>query len=73
MWWIFKPGALLPFFGKRRLPVNRDGSLVETEEFDLTKVKSAFYIEVWSIEWFGIGLPLESKTYVRDANTGEPV
>jgi hypothetical protein len=71
--WIFKPGLIIPFVGKRRLPVNRDGSLVDTGELDVTDEKSVFYIEIWTFEWFGIGIPISTKAYVRDSKTGEPV
>jgi len=73
MWWIFKPGILIPFIGKRRLPTNRDGSPFDSGEFDLLCEKAPFYVEVWAAEWFGIGVPIWPWAMVRDAKTGEPV
>ena len=75
MKWIFKSGILFPFIGKRRLPVNRDGSPFDSGEFDLLDEleKAPFYVEVWVLEWAGIGVPIWPWSLVYDAKTGVPV
>ena len=73
MWWMLKPGMLLPFVGKRRLPVNRDGSLFDSGEWDLLDERAPFYVDVWVIEWLSAGLPIWPWAQVRDATTGQPV
>lgn len=73
MWWMLRPGVLVPFVGKRRLPVNRDGSPFDSGEFDLLCENAPFYVEIWAVEWFGFGIPIWPWAMVRDARTGEPI
>lgn len=73
MHWLLKPGGLLPFIGKRRLPVNRDGSPFDVGAFDLLDEDAPFYIRIWAVEWLGFGLPLWPWAVVHDANTNQPI
>ena len=73
MWWIFEPGLLIPFIGRRRLPCNRDGSLFDSGEVDLLSEDAPFYIDIWAFEWLGFGIPLWPWAVVHDAKTGAPI
>jgi hypothetical protein len=65
-------GVILPFIGKRRIPLNRDGSFVDTGEFDIIDEKGFYYVEPWVFEWLGRGCPL-SASLVHLSATGEVV
>lgn len=65
-------GVILPFIGRRRLALNRDGSLVNTGEFDLADEVGFFYIEPWVVEWLNFGITITDAP-VRLTSTGEIV
>lgn len=65
-------GVILPFVGRRRIPMNRDGSVVDTGHVDMTDEAGPFYVEPVVFEWLGYGRPL-TKSLVFDARTGSPV
>lgn len=65
-------GVILPFIGKRRIPINRDGSIVFTGEDDLLDERGFYYVEPWVFEWLGRGWPL-TRSLVRRTDTGEVV
>lgn len=65
-------GYWLPRIWKARLPLNKDGSFVDTGEDDLLDEKGVYYVEPLVFEWFGRGFPL-TGSYVYDAGTGLPV
>ena len=72
MLWVFEPGLLIPFIGKRRLPVNRDGSPLEPCSFDQLCQPAPFYREIYAIEWFTFGIKIWQRDLVRDTTTGKP-
>jgi hypothetical protein len=65
-------GGTLPWITRRRLALNRDGTYVDTGKTLIEDEVGFYYIEVWSFEWLGFGLPLSSD-YVRLTSTGEIV
>lgn len=65
-------GVILPCIRRSRVPVNRDGSIVDTGKRDLSDERGFYYVEPWTFEWLGIGWPL-SRAYVYRADTGEIV
>lgn len=65
-------GVILPFIGWRRIPLNRDGSFVDTGEMLLENERGFYYVEPFVIEWMGAGLPL-TRSQVRLVSTGEIV
>lgn len=75
MWWrlLITPGFVFPFVGRRRLPVNRDGSPFDSGKFDLLCENSPFFVEVWVMEWLGYGVPIWPWAIVKDTRTGRPV
>ncbi|SFK18336.1 hypothetical protein [Celeribacter halophilus] len=73
MWWIFRPGFLIPCIGKRRLPVNRDGSPFDAGPFDQECRGAPFIAEVWAFEWLTFGFPIWPLAKIKDARTGEPL
>lgn len=72
--WFLKPGVfMIPFIGKRRLPMNKDGSVFDTGELDLLDEQAPFYVDVWAFEWFGFGFPIWPFAVLMDSRTGKPV
>ena len=71
--WFTKSGFLFPFIGKRKIPINRDGSVFDSGELDMLDEKAPFYVEIWAIEWLGFGIPVWPWGIIRDSITGEPV
>lgn len=65
-------GVILPFIGKRHIPLNRDGSFVDTGEALLEDEVGYYFVEPLVFEWLGFGMPL-SPAYVRLTSTGEIV
>ena len=65
-------GVILPFIGKRRIALNRNGSVVDTGEALLDDERGFYYVEPWVFEWLGFGFPI-SKSYVRRSDTDEIV
>lgn len=65
-------GVILPYIGRRRISLNRDGSFVDTGEMILDDERGFYYVEPWVFEWLGSGFPL-SKALVRRTDTGEVV
>jgi len=51
-------GTILPWVGVRKIPLNRDGSIVDTGEGDLTDEVGYYYVRLIAFEWFGFGLPI---------------
>lgn len=70
MKWIFQAGMLFPFIGKRRLPVNRDGTPFDSGEWDLLDEVAPFYVEIWAFEWLGFGFPLWPWAVIKEAHPG---
>lgn len=65
-------GVILPFVGKRRIPLNRDGSIVDTGLDLIDDERGYYYVEPWTIEWLGLGVPI-SRSFIRLCSTGEIV
>ena len=70
--WIF--GTILPFLGWRRIPLNRDGSIYDLGEIDMTRETDApFYTDVFAFEWLGFGFSFGRETPIMDARTHKPL
>lgn len=54
---------LVPYIGRRRIDINRDGSLVDTGMFNLSDERGYYYVKPWVFEWLIFGFPL-SKSHV---------
>lgn len=65
-------GVILPFVGRRRIPLNRDGSFVDDDSELIEDGAGWYYVEPFAIEWLGFGLPLGTSP-VRLVATGEIV
>lgn len=65
-------GIILPRIGKRRLALNRDGSYVDTGEFNISDEVGFYWIELWTFEWLNLGIPLTGG-HVHLTSTGEIV
>lgn len=65
-------GVILPFIGWRRIPINRNGSFVDTGEEMIENERGYYYVEPFVIEWMGCGWPL-TTSQVRLVSTGEIV
>jgi hypothetical protein len=65
-------GVILPFVGRRRLPLNRDGSFVDTGAPLIENETGWYYVEPFVIEWLGFGRPF-GATPLRLSSTGEIV
>lgn len=65
-------GVILPFTGRRRIPLNRDLTPVDTGESDILDEVGFYYVEPVVFEWLGNGLSL-TKGVVHRTDTGEPV
>ena len=65
-------GFWLPRIARVRIYLNRDGSFVDTGKDDLMDERGPVYVEPWSVEWLGLGMPV-TPAMPRDALTGEPV
>jgi hypothetical protein len=65
-------GFWLPFIGRVRIYLNRDGSIVDTGAADMRDERGPVYVEPWSVEWLGFGMPFTPAT-PRDTLTGELV
>lgn len=64
-------GFWLPFVGARTIPVNRDGSIVDTGMDDVTQEIGAISVRVFAFEWLGGGLALPFGQRGFDTATGE--
>ncbi|GJD31479.1 hypothetical protein PMNALOAF_2738 [Methylobacterium adhaesivum] len=65
-------GVILPFVGRRTVPLNRDGSFVDTGLDDLTDERGPYFVRPFVVEWLGFGLPL-TGSLVFDTLTGEAI
>lgn len=65
-------GFFLPFVGRRRIALNRDGSFVDTGEELMDDEKGFYYVAPWVFEWLGLGQPL-TRSVVRRTDTHEIV
>lgn len=65
-------GVILPYIGRRRIPLNRDGSIVETTADDILDERGFYYVEPVVFEWLGFGFPL-TDAYVHLTSTGQQV
>lgn len=64
-------GGWLPYIGRRHIPLNRDGSPVESD--GLIEEGCGFYfVKPFVVEWLGYGRPL-TRSYVFRTDTGEIV
>jgi len=65
-------GVILPFIGRRTIPLNGDGSVVDTGQYDMTEETGAYYTRPMVFEWLGFGCGL-GPALVYSARTNEPV
>lgn len=65
-------GFFLPFIGRRQIPLNRDGSVVDTGEADVCDEVGPYYTRPLVFEWLGRGFGL-GPSMVHDTRTGEVV
>lgn len=65
-------GVILPFLGRRTIPLNRDGSVVDTGEADMLNEVGPYYVRPWVFEWLGKGIPL-TPSLVYETRSGQPV
>lgn len=65
-------GGILPYIGRRKIPLNRDGSIVDTGEMVMDDEKGPLYVKPWVFEWLIFGFPL-SASLVYDSRTNEVV
>ena len=65
-------GVILPYIGKRRIPLNRDLSVVDYSEDDIRDARGFYYVEPWVFEWLGSGFGLTSGI-LRRTDNDEPV
>lgn len=65
-------GVVLPFVGRRTVPLNRDGSVVNTGEFDMCNEVGPYYVRPLVFEWLGFGFPL-TQSLVFDARTNQAI
>jgi len=65
-------GVILPFLGRRRIHLNRDGSFVDTGQVDIRDERGFYYVQPWVFEWLGFGWPL-TQSNVFLTSTGEAV
>lgn len=65
-------GTLIPYIGRRKVPLNRDGSVVDTGEFDMLNEIGPYYVRPLVFEWLGFGFPL-GQSLVFDARTNQPI
>lgn len=63
-------GVLLPFIGRRRVPLNRDGSVVDTGELDMCDEIGPYYTLPLVFEWLGFGFGL-GPSPVYDSRTDQ--
>ena len=62
-------GVILPFIGYRTVPLNRDGSFVDTGEADMCDEVGFYYVRPLVFEWLGFGKPLkDSLVYLTSTN-----
>lgn len=66
-------GVILPYIGYRRVPLNRDGSVVDTGHGDILDERGFYFVRPFVIEWLGCGWPLSRRGYVYRTDTGELV
>ena len=65
-------GFWLPFVGRRTVPLNADGSVVDTGLADITDEVGPYYSRPVVFEWFGVGVPL-APSYVYRTGVEGPV
>ena len=63
-------GVVIPWIAKRRIPLNRDGTVVDTGQFSSDDERGYYFVNVWEFEWLGLGIPLYPAR-VRLTSTGE--
>jgi hypothetical protein len=63
-------GVILPYIGRRTIPLNRDFSVVDTGEEFMDDEVGWYFTKPLVIEWFGLGAALwPSPVYIT--STGE--
>lgn len=65
-------GFILPFIGKRKIPLNADGSFVDDGADDLLDSSGPLFVRPVVFEWLGFGFPI-TRSLVYSTMTGEPV
>jgi hypothetical protein len=65
-------GGLVPYVGRRRLALNKDGSFVDTGLNDIVNEVGYYYVEPVVLEWLNMGVPL-TAAHVHLTATGEIV
>lgn len=65
-------GLILPYIGRRTIPLNRDGSVVDTGQADMCDEVGPYYTKPLVFEWLGFGTGL-GPSPVYDARTGEMI
>ena len=60
-------GVILPFIGRRRIYLNRDGSIVDTGKVDILDERGPLYIDPVVIEWLGAGFPIPGRWPMYEA------
>ena len=70
LWGIPVIGVIIPFIGKVRIYLNRDGSQVDTGQIDAHDEYGPLYVEPIVFEWLGFGFPL-TPAVIKDSKTGE--
>lgn len=51
-------GVFLPYIGMRRIPINANGSIVDTGKADILDEAGPYYVRMLTFEWLGFGLPI---------------
>lgn len=58
-------GTVIPYIGRRNIPLNADGSVVDTGEFDLVDEVGPYFMRAWVFEWLGFGLMFGKPKFFR--------
>lgn len=65
-------GVILPYIGRRRIALNRDGSQVDTGEDDICDEIGPYYVRPMVFEWLNFGFPL-GPSLVYETRTGDAI
>lgn len=65
-------GVILPYIGRRRIALNRDGSQVDTGRFDACDEVGPYFVMPLVVEWLGFGRSL-GPSLVYETCSGEPI
>lgn len=66
-------GVIIPWITVRKIPLNRDLSVVDTGQFDMADETGPYYVRVLAFEWLGFGFIIwqYDDGQVRDSITHE--